>query len=157
MGEVTTPGCLAGSIEALSAASDGTAVSIDVGGSDEAATTCVWRATRTRCPSRSNSISVSPVSSSRRASSRISSWSTAGFCLGMSLPLRSLVTASALLSRVDQRGQAVDCERVAGNPETAQARFCHRRDVRQVAEALACENIADVDLDDRQLDRRDRV
>ena len=61
-------------------------MSAATGAARAAATTCVWRATRTRWPSRSNSISVRPVSSSSCASSRIRSWSTADFALFLRSP-----------------------------------------------------------------------
>ena len=75
-----------------------------------------WRATRTRWPSRSNSISVRPVSSSSRASSRISSWSIAGLCRGCPC---SCARRSRLDPRgpLDQCGQAVDRERIAVTPK----------------------------------------
>src|SRR3984893_998936 len=75
----------------------------------------------------------------------------------MSLPLRSSATASALAPGVDQPGQPLDRERVAGDAETAQARLGYRRNVGMMAEALAREDVADVDLDDRHFDRGDRV
>src|SRR2546421_2261 len=54
--------------------------------------------------------------------------------------IRSGVASAAC---ADQRDQAVDGERIAGNTEPAQARFRHRRNVGEVAEAVARENVAD--------------
>src|SRR5262249_37287553 len=65
--------------------------------------------------------------------------------------------ASALAPRGDQRGQPVDRQRVAVDAEAAQARLGHRRDVGMVAKALAREDIADVDLDYRHIDRGNGV
>src|SRR5262245_47089984 len=156
MGEVITPGCLAGSSGAVSVAGAGGSAGVGWR-TGAAAAPWAWRATRTRWPSRSYSISLKPVSSSRRASSRIRSGSTAGFCLAGSLLLRSPVMASALAPRGDQRGQSVDRQRVAVDAEAAQARLGHRRDVGMVAKALAREDVADVDLDDGHSDRGDGV
>src|SRR6266851_5658672 len=152
---MTAPGCLAGSTAALSlskAGAGGSEAEVGRGGAG-ANTACTWRATRTRWPSRSNSISVRPVSSSSRASSRIRSWSIAG----LSLLLRSPATASALALRADQRGQPVDRKRIALHAEAAQARLGDRRDVGKVTKALARENVADVNLDERNVDGGDRV
>src|SRR5262245_64737814 len=65
--------------------------------------------------------------------------------------------ASALAPRGDQRGQPVDRQRVAADAEAAQARLGHRRDVGMVAKPLAREEVADVDLDHRYVDRGDGV
>src|SRR5262249_44437104 len=46
---------------------------------------------------------------------------------------------------------------VAADAEAAQARFGHRGDVRMVAKTLARKDVADMDLDHRPRDRRDRV
>src|SRR5262249_41602478 len=75
----------------------------------------------------------------------------------MSLPLRSSATASALAPSGDQPGQPLDRQRVALDAEAAQARPRHRRDMGAMAEALARKDVADVDLDNGQLDRGDRV
>ena len=65
-----------------------TAAAVARGARSGAATTaCAWRATRTRWPSRSNSISVSPVSSRSCASSRISVVIDRGLVLGRVLAL----------------------------------------------------------------------
>src|SRR6266508_3808195 len=155
MGEVTAPGCLAGSIAAVSASKAGAGASAEGAsrGGAGANTACTWRATRTRWPSRSNSISVRPVSSGSRARSRIRSWSIAG----LSLLLRSPATGSALAPGADQRGQPVDRQRIAVHAEAAKARLGDRRDVGEVTKAFAREDVADVDLDQRNLDRGDRV
>src|SRR5262245_55971317 len=155
MGELTAPGCLAGSIGAPPSAKAAAWASVAATGRGGAGanTACTWRATRTRWPSRSNSISVRPVSSSSRASSRMSSWSIPD----RSLLLRSPATGSALAPRADQRGQPVDRQRIALDAEAAERRPGDRRDVREVAEALAREDVADMDFDQRNLDRRDRV
>jgi hypothetical protein len=63
----------------------------------------------------------------------------------------------ALAARADQRGQAVDGQRIAGDAEAAQARLRHRGDMGMVAKALARENVADVDLHHRNVSRCDRV
>ena len=80
IGECTQPGCLAGSSAAvlgarLRPAAAAPAAPALRGGMAIAASSAA-RATRTRMPSRSISISLRPVSSSSSASSRISSWST---------------------------------------------------------------------------------
>src|SRR6266481_1230076 len=152
MGEVTTPGCFAGSIGPASATGRGT-LAAGPRRDGPAASACICRATRTRCPSRSNSISLSPVSSSRRASSRTRSGSIASLSLLLRSPLMSL----ALAPRPDQRGQAVDGERVTADPEAAQAGFGDRGYVGMMAKALARENVADVDFDHGHLDRRNRI
>src|ERR1700704_6015036 len=64
---------------------------------------------------------------------------------------------SALLPRVDHRGQPLDCQRIALDPEAAQAGLGHRRDVGMVTKTLAREDVADVDLDYWHIDCRDRV
>src|SRR3954470_14151789 len=64
---------------------------------------------------------------------------------------------SALLPRVDHRGQPLDCKRVAFYPEAAQAGLGHRRDVGMMTKALTREDVADMDLDHRHLDRRNGV
>src|SRR2546429_9595731 len=153
MGDVTTPGCFAGSSGIGSRTGSGTSVA--AAGARDDAPPCVWRATRTRSTSVSSSIWLSPVSSSSRASSRTMSGSIASFSLF--LVLRSPVMSSALAARADQRGQPVDGERVAGNAEAAQAGLGHRGDVGMLAKTLARENIAEMDFDHGLRDRGNRV
>src|SRR5512132_3121769 len=155
MGEVITPGCFAGSSGTGSRPGSVTSAAPAGARDDAGAPPCVWRATRTRSPSRSNSISLSPVSSSSRASSRTISGSIASFSLF--LFLRSPVMSSALAARADQRGQPVDRERVAGNAEAAQAGLGHRGDVGMMAKTLARETIADMDFDHGQRDCGNRI
>jgi hypothetical protein len=59
--------------------------------------------------------------------------------------------------RAAQHRQPLDGEGVAVDPEAAQRRLCHRRNVRRVTKIFARKNIADVNLVDRQVDCRDRV
>src|SRR5262249_23968235 len=154
MGEVAAPGCFAGSSGAAS--TTGRDMSAAGARRDEAGPSAgVCRATRTRCPSRSNSISLSPVSSSRRASSRTMSGSIASFSL--SLLLRSPVMRLALAACADQRDQPVDGERIAGDAEAAQARLRHRGDMGMMAKVLAREDVAGVHFHHPDVGRPDRV
>src|SRR5262249_7556538 len=154
MGEVTAPGCFAGSSGAGSVRGRDAFAAAGRGGG-AGASGSGWPAPRPRWPAPSSSISLSPVSSSRRASSRTISGSTASFSL--SLLLRSPVMSLALAARADQRGQAFDGERVAGNAEAAQAGLRHGGDVGMMAKTLARKNVADMDFDHRHRDGRDRV
>src|SRR5262249_54606034 len=129
------------------------------GGRATARAAAGWRATRSRCPFCSISISVSPNSSSSEVNSRIALSSIAiprpdaCCCLGP-----SAATASALfLRRADHGGEPADRERIAGDAEAADHGAGHLRDVRVVTEGFARVNIGDVDLDHWYADRDDRI
>src|SRR5262249_24720475 len=162
IGEVTAPGCLAGSTGAgagIGRATGGVAAAGATAGSSTDVGTCTTggrRATRTRMPFCSISISSRPVSSSRSASSWISSRSIATllFCIAR---FESCMARSALGARADQGGKPDDGEAVALDPQAADHAARHARDVGLVAEAFARVDVADVHLDDRDLHREDRV
>src|SRR5690242_20803711 len=95
-----------------------------------------WRATRTRTPSRSTSISLRPVSSMSFASSRIRSCS-------LTCP------ASSDLFRfgANHAGQSLNSQRIALDAEPADHRLRTLGDVGVMAEFLALMNVGDVDFD----------
>src|SRR6476646_6790711 len=141
MGESTTPGCLAGS----SGAGLDSAIACTIGGALRATTGAgagaALRATRTRMPSCSISISVRPVSSRSLVSSWISSRSTIVF------GDFAIAGHSTFLLGVEQTGKAGNCQRVAVNAEPGDHRLCRFRYVRILPEALARVDIGDVHLD----------
>src|SRR5450755_2022384 len=108
MGEITTPGCFDGSMVAATGCD--TAVATVRGA---AAAGAALRATRTRWPSCSISISVKPVSSRSLVSSRIKSRSTIGAFGAFAIErFRSLLRFGA-----DHAGQPGDRQRVAVGAE----------------------------------------
>src|SRR5580704_6341582 len=131
------------------------------------------RATRTRSPARSISISVRLVSSSNKASSRMSAPSlVANFAAALSSGWRAMILIRNSLSRglrgpsglklsgLDFSGlgfEAADRKAVAVNAETRKCREGGPGGKRVVAEALAGVDVADVDLDRRDFHRDQRI
>src|SRR5579862_42297 len=145
-----TPGCFEGSSGALSCSSGS-----DVAGAaarDAAATGIPARATRTRWPSCSISISVRPVSSSSLVSSRMRSRLTTatfgGFATIRFLNLRFYA---------DQGREAADRQRISLDAEAGNYGFRRLRHVGILPEAFARVDIGDVNFDDRHLHRQERV
>src|SRR6185295_10340969 len=118
------------------------------------ASTCVtdWRATRTRMPSRSTSISLRPVSSSSFASSRIRSCSltSPGFSSWKGWRLTFCLGA-------DEGRKPRDRQRIAFRAETADHPPGALRDIGVMAVLLALVNVGDVHLYGRQLHGKDRI
>src|SRR5665647_2322761 len=147
MGESTTPGCLLASSGALTDSATGCgAGALGTYGAGAAAAT-VPRATRTRWPSCSISISVSPVSSRSLVSSRIKAWSTSGVFGDFAIEDSGLV----LFFDADQSGQSCDRQRVAVDPEAADHRFGGLRHIGIMPETFTRVNVGDVDFDRRHL------
>src|SRR3954449_9924663 len=175
--DVTTPGCFAGSAGRGADVTAGAGATAGIGGTCEPppaptvvtprrgaggagrgappppppATTFVtaWRATRTRKPSRSTSISPRPVSSSSFASSRIRSCSPKvppGLCE------KQLFRFGANQARQPLNGKRITLDAKAAND-------CLRafRDVGVVAEFLALMNVGDVHFDGRDGSREDSI
>src|SRR6202521_1296758 len=161
IGDATTPGGLAGSAGAGAGIGAGVGAVTAAGGAAESGPVESGmrgerRATRTRMPFCSISISSRPVSSSRSASSWISSRSiaTLSLCIGL---FGSCMARSAPGGRADHGGKPDDGERVALDAEAADHGARRARDVGVLAEALAGVDVADMHLDDRNLHRQDRV
>ena len=68
----------------------------------------------------------------------------------MAWALGSVSWLGLLLLRGQKGRQSLDCECIAANAEAAKAGFGDCGDVGAMPEALAREDIADVDFDDRQ-------
>src|SRR5689334_16187740 len=132
----------------------------------------ILRATRTRRPARSISISVRLVSSSSSASSRISALSSllefaaldsgllAMFRIRNSLGdddwnVRLVMSGFGLDAELG--GEAVDCEAVAVDAEAAQRRESGPGGVGMVPEFLAGVDVADVHFDGRDFHPDKRV
>src|ERR1019366_5536340 len=142
MGESTTPGCLAGSSGAAIDSATGCGAGAVVARGAGAAAATLPRATRTRWPFCSISISVRPVSSSSLVSSWISAWSTSGvvgdvlddfaieltltFHLAHDLIRKPVPTfrdhALAFVFGADQSGEPGDRQRIAADAEAADHR-----------------------------------
>src|SRR5262245_59951518 len=142
IGEMTTPGCFEGSIglTAASAGACGGATSTRTAAG--AAVAFAPRATRTRRPSCSSSISVRPVSSKSFVSSWMRSWSTID--LG-DLPIRR----SIFLFSADQGREAGDGQHIAVDAETGDHCLCRLGNIRIVPEGFALVDVCDVDFDRR--------
>src|ERR1700738_3196325 len=127
------------------------------------------RATRTRRPARSISISVRPVSSSSNASSRISALSSLlNFGFVLSSGWRAMIFDPELSKwwrggrsgfglGADPRGKAIDREPVTVDAEAAKRRESGARGEGMMTEILAGVNIADMHLDGRNFHRHQRV
>src|SRR6266545_2981537 len=142
MGERTTPGCLERSSVAGAAGPAGGAAAAGVVAGAATCATVVWRATRTRSPFCSTSISLSPVSSSNAASSWISSRSTETLLLCTGL-FGSCMAASALDRRADHRGKPDDRQPITLDAEPADDGSGAARHIGMMAEALPRVNIAE--------------
>src|SRR3954451_8472623 len=94
-----------------------------------------------------NSISLSPVSSSRPASLRTRS------------PSMSKVAISVPVTQIgiDQPRQRFQCQQISMRAEAADDTFRDRRHIGMVAESFTPEDIGQVDLDHRKLRYRKRV
>src|SRR3990172_4936532 len=151
MGEITTPGCLAGSNGAATDSATGCGAGWLTArtGAGAAATTAL-RATRTRWPFCSISISVRPVSSRSLVSSWMSLWST-------SEVFGDFAIGSAFFFRAEQAGEPGDRQRIAVDAEAADHRLRRLRHVGILPEAFALVDIGEVDFDHRQLHRQQRV
>src|SRR3954451_8807379 len=166
MGEGTTPGCLPSSATATGVAE--TDMTVAAAGDDVATAIEMLRATRTRKPARSISISVRLVSSSSKASSRISALSSLlNFAAGLSSGWRAIcrsgtfclwqADASGFCLDTDPGGKAGDREPVAIDAETGKHCKCGLGGEGMMTEILAGVNIADVHLDGGNLHRHQRV
>src|SRR5450830_991017 len=154
MGESTTPGCLAGSSGAATDSTTGCgAGALTARGAAGAAAATVPRATRTRWPSCSISISVKPASSRSLVSSRIKSRSTIGAFGDFAIEL----SASLFCFCADHAGQSGDGQRIAVDAETADHCLGRLGDVGILPEFFARVDIGDVDFYDRHFQRQQRV
>src|SRR5260370_5475468 len=180
MGEGTTPGCFARSAAAAGAADAAEAADAETPGWKLAgieAAIEMLRATRTRRPARSISISVRLVSSSSKASSRMSALSSrlkfaADLVSGLlaMLLIRNSWVVTADASGFDVRflmsgfcfganfgGKAVDREPVAVDAEAAKRSEGGFGGEGMMPETLASVNVADVHFDGWNFHRDQRV
>src|SRR5262249_9553700 len=145
MGEIRSAGWFEGpmAVTAASAPCCGaTSTRTAAGG---AAATDAARATRTRLPSCSISISFNPVSSRSWVSSWINSRSM------MVFDDFAIAWRSIFLFRAQQASKARNCQGVAIDAKAGDHRFCCFRNVGVLPEALARVNIRNVHFDHRQL------
>src|SRR3954451_2664104 len=165
MGEGTTPGCLPSSATATGVAE--TDMTVAAAGDDVATAIEMLRATRTRKPARSISISVRLVSSSSNASSRISELSSLfDLAAVFSSGWRAMVFNPEFWREADTSGfcldpnlggKAVDREPVTVDAKAAQRGESSAGSEGVMTEVLACIDVADVHFDRWSFHRHKRI